>query len=225
VPIFSKPSLRWAALTVAALLAATPALAQEEQAPQKNNFGPRNPQMQNKQGQQQGQQQGQPGPRATQQQGPAPEVVATHGDWKIQCETATKPDSANNGQAQNVKTCAMVQTARSEKNAKLGLTTVFVRGKQNGKEITMMRILAPIGVYLPTGVALEVDGGAVGRIPFMRCLPQICVAFGEAGNQTLDKFRKGTAANFIIYEAPGLGMPIKISLNGFAAAYTALGKL
>jgi invasion protein IalB len=209
-------------LTAAAVLAIAPALAQQDQAqpgdqaPQKNTFGPRNPQLQK---------QGQPGQRA--QQGPAPEVVATHGDWKIQCEAAAKPNPAD-GQAQpepqSDKQCAMVQTARSEKNAKLGLTTVFVRGKQNGKEVTMMRILAPIGVYLPTGVALEVDGGAIGRIPFMRCLPQICVAFGEAGNQTLDKFRKGTAANFIIYEAPGLGMPIKISLNGFAAAYTDLGK-
>ena len=223
MPIFSKKTLRWAALTVAAALAASPALAQEDQAPQtqapqgdqapqKNNFGPRNPQ-------------GKPGQRPP--QGPAPEVVATHGDWKIQCEAAPKPNSADaqsQPQPQGDKQCAMVQSARSEKNAKLGLTTVFVRGKQNGKEVTMMRILAPIGVYLPTGVALEVDGGAVGRIPFMRCLPQICVAFGEAGNQTLDKFRKGTAANFIIYEAPGLGMPIKISLNGFAAAYTDLGK-
>jgi invasion protein IalB len=205
-----------AALTVAALLVASPAFAQEEQAPQKNNFGPRNPQAQNKQGQ--------PGPRA--KRGPAPEVIATHGDWKIQCEAAGKADAAKTeGQPENDKQCAMVQTARSEKNAKLGLTTVFVRGKQNGKDITMMRILAPIGVYLPTGVALEVDGGAIGRIPFMRCLPQICVAFGEAGNQTLDKFRKGSAANFIIYEAPGIGMPVKFSLNGFAAAYTALGKL
>src|SRR4029079_14184800 len=68
-------------------------------------------------------------------------------------------------------------------------------------------------------------GGSVGRIPIMRCLPQICVAFGEAGTPTLDKFRKGSAANFIIYEAPGIGMPIKISLNGFAAAYTAIGQL
>jgi invasion protein IalB len=217
VPIFSTPSLRWAALTVAALLAATPALAQDAQAPQKNNFGPRNPAVQNKQGQAQP---GQPGPRA---QGPAPEVIATHGDWKIQCEAAGKPNAE--GQTQADKQCAMVQTGRSEKNAKVGLTTVFVRGKQNGKDVTMMRILAPIGVYLPTGVALEVDGSAVGRIPFMRCLPQICVAFGEAGTQTLDKFRKGSAANFIVYEAPGIGMPIKLSLNGFAAAYTALGKL
>jgi invasion protein IalB len=219
VPIFSKTSLHWAALTVVAVLAIAPALAQDAQAPQKNNFGPRtNPQAaEGKPGQP-----GQPGPRV--QQGPAPEVVATHGDWKIQCE-AVKANPQGQAPAQAQKQCAMVQSARSDKNAKLGLTTVFVRAKQNGKEITMLRILAPIGVYLPTGVALEVDGGAVGRIPFMRCLPQICVAFGEAGDQTLDKFRKGTAANFIIYEAPGLGMPIKISLNGFAAAYTALGKL
>jgi invasion protein IalB len=211
--------LRWTTFTVAAVLAVAPALAQDqtpqgEQAPQRNTFGPRNPQMKPGQG-------GQPG--ALPQQGPAPEVVATHGDWKIQCETAPKP-AEGQPQPQSDKQCAMVQTARSEKNAKVGLTTVFVRGKQNGKDVTMMRILAPIGVYLPTGVALEVDGGAIGRIPFMRCLPQICVAFGEAGNQTLDKFRKGTAANFIIYEAPGLGMPIKISLNGFAAAYTDLSK-
>jgi invasion protein IalB len=210
-----------AALTVAAVLTAAPALAQEEQAPQKNQFGPRNPQAQK---QSQGQP-GQAGPRA--QKGPAPEVIATHGDWKIQCEAAGKADSGKsdaNAEGQTGKQCAMVQSGRSEKNAKVGLTTVFVRGKQNGKEVTMMRILAPIGVYLPTGVALEVDGGAIGRIPFMRCLPQICVAFGEAGAQTLDKFRKGTAANFIVYEAPGIGMPIKISLNGFAAAFTELGK-
>ncbi len=217
MPIFSKQSLRWAALTVAALLAVTPALAQEEQAPQKNNFGPRNPQAQNQQGQQ-----GQPGQAAPRTQGPAPQVIATHGDWKIQCNDEQK---AGGQPGEMERQCGMIQAARSEKNAKIGLTTVFVRGKQNGKDVTMMRILAPIGVYLPTGVALEVDGGAVGRIPFMRCLPQICMAFGGAGNQTLDKFRKGTAANFIIYEAPGLGMPIKISLNGFAAAFTALGKL
>jgi invasion protein IalB len=51
------------------------------------------------------------------------------------------------------------------------------------------------------------------------------MAFGEAGTQTLDKLRKGTAANFIIYEAPGIGMPLKVSLSGFADAYKALGDL
>jgi invasion protein IalB len=119
----------------------------------------------------------------------------------------------------------MIQTARSDKNPKVGLTLVLVKGQQNGKAITMMRIMAPVGVYLPTGVALEVDGGAVGRVPFTRCLPQVCIAFAEATRDTLDKLKKGSAANFIIYEAPGLGLPLKISLNGFSAAYGALDNL
>jgi len=162
--------------------------------------------------------QGQP---PSQQPPSAPQVVATHGDWKIQCETP----AANAQGAQAQKQCGMIQTARSDKNPKVGLTLVLVKGQQNGKAITMMRIMAPVGVYLPTGVALEVDGGAVGRVPFTRCLPQVCIAFAEATRETLDKLKKGSAANFIIYEAPGLGLPLKISLNGFSAAYGALDNL
>jgi invasion protein IalB len=37
--------------------------------------------------------------------------------------------------------------------------------------------------------------------------------------------KKGSAANFIIYEAPGLGLPLKISLSGFSAAFGALDNL
>jgi invasion protein IalB len=196
--------------TFAFVALSLPTLAQEDSAPPQNSFGPRvNPQ-QPAQAQ-----------RPPQQQMPAPEVVATHGDWKIQCEAP--PANAQGAPAQ--KQCGMIQTARSDKNPKVGLTLVLVKGQQNGKAITMMRIMAPVGVYLPTGVALEVDGGAVGRVPFTRCLPQVCIAFAEATRDTLDKLKKGTAANFIIYEAPGLGLPLKISLNGFSAAYGALDNL
>ena len=111
----------------------------------------------------------------------------------------------------------MVQITRSEKNPKVGLSLVIVRAKQGDKDVVMMRVLAPIGVYLPTGVALEVDGAAVGRVPFTRCRPQICEALAEASPETLEKMKKGTAANFIVYEAPGLGVPMKISLEGFSA--------
>jgi invasion protein IalB len=198
------PALAFAAL-------ALPALAQEDSAPPQNSFGPRV-------------QPAQPSPPQSSQnpqQPPAPQVIATHGDWKIQCETP--PPNAQGAPAQ--KQCGMIQTARSDKNPKVGLTLVLVKGQQNGKAITMMRIMAPVGVYLPTGVALEVDGGAVGRVPFTRCLPQVCIAFAEATRDTLDKLKKGSAANFIIYEAPGLGLPLKISLNGFSAAYGALDNL
>ena len=36
--------------------------------------------------------------------------------------------------------------------------------------------------------------------------------------------KKGKGANFIIYEAPGVGLPMTISLNGFSDALTSLDK-
>jgi invasion protein IalB len=143
------------------------------------------------------------------------DTVATHGAWQIQC-TADKDGK---------KGCGMVQITRSEKNPKVGLSLVIVRARQGDKDVIMMRVMAPIGVYLPTGVALEVDGAAVGRVPFTRCRPQICEALAEASPETLEKMKKGTAANVIVYEAPGLGVPMKISLEGFSAGLENLNTL
>ena len=152
----------------------------------------------------------------------AAETVATHGAWQIQCGTA--PADAGGDQA-GKKSCGMVQITHSEKNAKIGLSLVIIKTKQADKDVIMMRVMAPIGVYLPTGVALEIDGAAVGRVPFTRCRPQICEALAEASPETLAKMKKGTVANFIVYEAPGLGVPMKISLEGFSAAMDNLNTL
>ena len=119
----------------------------------------------------------------------------------------------------------MVQITHAEKNEKVMLSLIVQKSKQGDKDLTTMRVLVPIGVYLPTGVALEVDGAAVGRAPFVRCRPQICEAFAEVSPESLAKMKKGTAANFIISEAPGLGVPMKISLDGFSAALDNLGTL
>lgn len=172
---------------------------------------------------------GQFGPRANagqaqpagQAAAPAAEVIATHGAWKIQCETT----QAAAGQTEKQRQCGMVQGAQSEKNPKAALTLVIVKTKQGDQIVTMMRVMAPIGVFLPTGVALEIDGAAVGRVPFTRCMPQICMAFAEASPETLAKLKKGNVANFIIYEAPGIGLPMKMNLDGFSAALAALDKL
>jgi invasion protein IalB len=169
------------------------------------------------------------GPRAKQQQGqpqqgqarsaPQVDVIAENGKWKVQCETPPAPE----GQKPS-RQCGMVQTTQSDKNPKATLTLVMVKTVTAEKSIINMRVIAPIGVFLPTGVALEIDGDAVGRVPFTRCMPQVCMAFAEASPETLDKLKKGKEANFIIYEAPGIGMPMKLSLEGFSASLAALDK-
>lgn len=194
-------------LGLAAMFAAAiPGTAQTE-TPQKQQFGPRV----NKAAQA-GQTGAQPAPKV--------EVIATHGAWKIQCETG----AAAEGQ-QQPRSCGMVQAAQNEKNPKATLTLVLVKSKQAEKVTTMMRVVTPIGVFLPTGVALEIDGAAVGRVPFTRCMPQVCMAFAEASEETLAKMKKGNSANFIIYEAPGLGLPMKLSLEGFSKALAELDSL
>ena len=45
------------------------------------------------------------------------------------------------------------------------------------------------------------------------------------GYEDIGSVKKGTAANFIIYEAPGLGIPLKVSLEGFSAALENLNTL
>lgn len=185
---------------------------QDQQAPaaadqggQQPQFGPRA----KKAGQQQGQQQ--PPPKI--------DLIAENGQWKVQCEEVP----AVGGQPAG-RQCGMIQVTKSEKNPKASLTLVIVSAKQNGKQLYNMRVIAPIGVFLPTGVALEIDGNAVGRVPFTRCMPQICMAFAEASPDTLSKLKKGKEANFIIYEAPGIGLPMKLSLDGFSASLAALDK-
>lgn len=184
------------------------AAAQESTSPPKQ-FGPRAKQQQQQDGQ----------PQAGQPPAPKIDVISENGKWKVQCETVPAV-----GDQPEARQCGMVQTTQNEKNPKATLTLVMVKTTANGKTLINMRVIAPIGVFLPTGVALEIDGNAVGRVPFTRCMPQVCMAFAEASPETLAKMKKGKAANFIIYEAPGMGLPMVLSLEGFSAALAALEK-
>jgi invasion protein IalB len=202
--------------------------------PEASSFGPRT----------------QKGQRA--RRGPPPEIIATFDDWKIQCETLpvqaqkhgqdpANPDSAEAAsgksdnatavadtaqpQTQTKRICGMIQSARDEKRPQLGLTLYISRIRQGEKVLTQMRILAPIGVWLPQGIGLDIDGQAIGSMPYSNCLPQMCLARAETSAETLDKFKKGTVANFFIYAGPGAGVPLKISLKGFGKALEALDQL
>lgn len=151
---------------------------------------------------------------------PKVETVATHGGWLVQCS-----DIPAQGDQPAGKSCGMTQTAKNEKSEGIGLSLIINRTKANGKTQTIMRALVPVGVYLPTGVAMEIDGTALeGRMSFTRCTPRACEGFGEASDATMKKFLKGKLATFYIYDRPGNGFPIKFPLTGFAEGIADLDK-
>ena len=121
----------------------------------------------------------------------------------------------------------MTRALKSDTDQSASITLIVRRLKaEDGKVHTMMEALAPVGVYLPTGVAMEIDGTAIaGRMPFVRCLPRVCQAQGEAQEDTLKKFAKGKQATFYIYDRPGHGFPMKFPMQGFAEGLAALDKV
>jgi invasion protein IalB len=162
-------------------------------------------------------------PQAVPEGAPQVETVATHGEWQIQC-TEVPPAAA--GQPSPGKSCGMTQVVKSDKSENIGMSLIINRVKQNGKKITMMRALVPVGVYLPTGVAMEIDGAALeGRMSFTRCNPRACEGFGEASDTTMKKFMKGKTATFYIYDRPGNGFPLKVKLEGFAQGIADLDQM
>ena len=68
----------------------------------------------------------------------------------------------------------MMQNVVAEDRPEIGLSVVVLRTADNKAEI--LRVLAPLGVLLPNGLGLNVDGKDIGRAYFVRCFQDGCYA-------------------------------------------------
>jgi invasion protein IalB len=147
-------------------------------------------------------------PSSAQQSGT---VRSTHGAWSIICDT---PPGASTEQ------CAMMQNVIAEDRPEVGLSVVVLRTADNKAEI--LRVLAPLGVLLPNGLGLNVDGKDIGRAYFVRCFQDGCYAEVILEEQLLETLRNGEAATFIVFQTPEEGIGIPVDLNGFGEGFAAL---
>jgi invasion protein IalB len=140
-----------------------------------------------------------------------PPVRSTHGDWQVRCDT---PAGAQAEQ------CVLMQFVTAEDRDNVGLTVIIL--KTADKKARIMRVLAPLGVLLPSGLGLKIDANDMGRAGFVRCLPNGCVAEVILEDKLLTALRSGQTATFIIFQTPEEGIGIPISLNGFGPGFDAL---
>jgi len=92
-------------------------------------------------------------------------VKSVHNDWQVRCDT---PPGAQQEQ------CALMQTVMAEDRPNVGLTVMVL--KTADQKSRLMRVVAPMGVLLPSGLGLKIDQADIGRAGFVRCLPTGCVA-------------------------------------------------
>jgi len=148
------------------------------------------------------------GPSAT---GPGSMVKGTHGAWQVSCRT---PPGAKE------EKCALVQSVTAEDRPNVGLTVVFY--KAIGEDKKLLRVVVPLGVLLPTGLGLKIDGQDVGNAPFLKCSKKGCIAEVVLQDEVIKKLMGGGTAMFIIFDTPEAGIGIPISLQGFGDALSNL---
>jgi invasion protein IalB len=134
-------------------------------------------------------------------------VRSQHGDWQIVCKPP--PPGASN------EVCAIVQSVTAEDRNNVGLTVYFQRFS-DGTQV--LRVFAPLGVLLPPGLGLKIDGQDVGNAPFLRCHSFACYAQVTVDAKLVEKLSTGKTAIFIIFQTEEAGIGIPISLAGFQDA-------
>ncbi len=136
---------------------------------------------------------------------------STHGAWNILCDT---PAGAKSEQ------CALVQNVVAEDRPEVGLSVVVLKTADNKAKI--LRVLAPLGVLLPNGLGLNIDGKDMGRAYFVRCFQDGCYAEVILEDTLIKTLQGGTSATFIVFQTPEEGIGIPVDLKGFADGYAAL---
>ena len=134
-----------------------------------------------------------------------------HGAWSIICDV---PPGASSEQ------CALMQNVVAEDRPEVGLSVVVLKTADNKARI--LRVLAPLGVILPNGLGLNVDGKDMGRASFVRCVSDGCFAEVILKDDLLSTLQAGQNATFIIFASPEEGIGIPVDLTGFGEGFQKL---
>ena len=138
-------------------------------------------------------------------------VKAQYGDWQMSCDT---PPGASSQQ------CAIIQNVTAEDQPNVGLSVIVL--KTADQKARLLRVLAPLGVLLPNGLGLNVDGKDMGRVAFVRCLPNGCVAEVAMDDALIKTLSTGKSAIFVVFKTPEEGIGIPVSLKGFGDGFAQL---
>jgi invasion protein IalB len=141
-------------------------------------------------------------------QGP---VKAKHGDWETRCETP--PGAA-------YEQCAIVLSVVDQDRPNLTLVIIVLNTAD--RKARLMRVIAPLGVLLPAGVSLRIDGEELGRLSYLQCLANGCIAQVALDDKLLDKLKNGKTATFGVFQTPEQGVGVPAPLAGFKEAYEQL---
>jgi invasion protein IalB len=138
-------------------------------------------------------------------------VRSKHGDWETRCET---PPGASYEQ------CAVVLSVVDQDRPNLTLVVIVLNTAD--RKARLMRVIVPLGILLPAGVSLRIDDSDAGRLNFLQCLANGCVAQLALDDALIGKLKAGKTMTLGLFQTPEQGVGVPASLVGFKEAYEQL---
>jgi invasion protein IalB len=133
------------------------------------------------------------------------------GSWETRCET---PPGAASEQ------CAVVQSVVDDQRPNVNL--VIIALKTADRKSRLLRVIAPLGALLPTGLDLKLDADDVGRMGFVRCLPNGCVAETLIDDKLLQRMESAQTMTLVLFQTPEEGIGVPAPMAGFKDAFEKL---
>ncbi len=164
----------------------------------------------------------------------APAKNIKYGKWLMHCSDVSAPEKINatSNEEPTKKACALFQSVAAKSRPRFGLTiliskddgsTTNTNSNQNTeKPAAMIKMLVPLGILIPTGIGMEIDGRNLGLTGFLRCLPNGCTAVATLTQVLLDDLKSAKLASFTIFLTPEDGLSIPVELDGLSAGFAAL---
>jgi invasion protein IalB len=132
-------------------------------------------------------------------------------DWTLRCRPASETQP---------RACRMHQQAVAQNGGKPVLQ--FMVGRFGPEKILGAVIFVPIGVRLPPGLGIEVDGRPQRTYSFEICDPRSCQARAVLEGDLLEDLKGGLTGRVKFQNAAGQVLIVPVSLKGFSAALRAL---
>ncbi|KAF0279869.1 hypothetical protein BA897_03765 [Spiribacter roseus] len=145
---------------------------------------------------------------------PQAEVRERNQDWIVRCQPAPE-DAFGAGEF-----CEMYQQVSEQENDQTVLEAVIGFPPDSDRPVALFNL--PLGMLLPPGVALSIDGGEAERFAVQICLQAGCRTSIELGDDLLSRMRAGERATLTIADPQNREVEIPLSLLGFSASLDTL---
>ena len=114
-----------------------------------------------------------------------------------------------------------MQNVVAEDRPEVGLSVVVLKTADNKARI--LRVLAPLGVILPNGLGLNIDGKDLGRAYFVRCMSGWLLCGSDFERRIADHAcRAGSMQPSSSSQSPEEGIGIPVDLTGFKEGFAKL---